>query len=200
MSVTLQALILPSSPFPSPLRSTGCTVPPVPALRRHSRNLPRASCLTKRYKRPPLMLLPGLHKEPSRSRSEAESSFIWPSAPLLCTQLPLITALFEQVNSPPPHFSDTTEGVFVGALQLNIHSSTICSLSTFKQALLSQSACSCNIVHSRSPLTRVLNFIVSVWISGFVWMYGQLNEGLCAFFKCCCCPRGLLVFCRQILM
>lgn len=56
--------------FPPPLRSTGCTVPPVPALRKPSRSLPQASCLTRRYKQLPLTLLPGLQKEPSRRRSD----------------------------------------------------------------------------------------------------------------------------------
>lgn len=66
----LQPLILISLLLLLLLRSTGCTAPPAPASRRPSRSSPRASCPTRRSRRPPLMPPPGLRKDPSRSRSD----------------------------------------------------------------------------------------------------------------------------------
>uniref|UniRef100_A0AAQ5YYV6 Secretory carrier-associated membrane protein n=1 Tax=Amphiprion ocellaris TaxID=80972 RepID=A0AAQ5YYV6_AMPOC len=77
-------------------RSMECTAPPAPALRRPSRSSPQASCPTRQSRRLLLTLPPGLHRKPSRSRSDRHLS-VQPSPPL-CIHLPLTTALFEHMD------------------------------------------------------------------------------------------------------
>ncbi len=151
----------------------------MPALRGPSRSLPQASCPTRRSRRPLLMPPPGLHREPSRSRSDWPRELAHlsirplPFPPLLTNATPGFHSsqppCLNTRRPPPPQPSDSIKVVYVRTLRLAVQSPMMCNLRVRKQplgtnwiqtgprfppaqTLLSCSTCPCNIVHSHHRL------------------------------------------------